>query len=43
VKSPTPTITLNDDQEKPSIPVYVLPAARRRPVSIFAPKPKRRV
>ena len=42
-KSPTPTITLNDEQEKPAIPVFVLPAARRRPVSIFAPKPRRRV
>jgi hypothetical protein len=42
-KSPTPTISLNDEQGKPSIPKYVLPAAHRRPVSIFAPKPKRRV
>ena len=42
-KSPTPTITLNDQQEKPSIPAYVLSASSRRPVSIFAPKPKRRV
>jgi hypothetical protein len=44
-ESPVPVITVNDE-EKPKIPVYVLPAAHRRgPVSIFAPKakPRRRV
>jgi elongin-A len=44
-ESPVPAITLNDEG-KPKIPVYVLPAAQRRgPVSIFAPKakPRRRV
>jgi hypothetical protein len=41
-ESPVPVITLNDE-EKPKIPVYVLPAAQRRgPVSIFAPKAKPR-
>lgn len=39
--SPIPVITLNDEGEKPKIPVYTLPASCRRPVSIFAPKVKK--
>lgn len=38
--SPIPQLALNE-AEKPKVPVYFVPAAARRPVSIFAPKPKR--
>lgn len=42
-EDPDPTIARKDQQEPASAPVHALPTPRRRPpVSIFAPKPKRR-